>query len=87
MYKGICETTFKKRYTNHNKYFNAENNKKDTKLSTKYWRLANKKLHTPISWSIKDYYKSSNPNTKRCSLYLNEKLEIVDNPEEIPYFI
>ena len=33
--------------------------------------------------SIKGNYKSYNPNSKRCSLYLHEKLEIVDHPKEI----
>ena len=28
-------------------------------------------------------YKSCNPNSKRCSLCLHEKLEIVDDPKEI----
>ena len=54
LYKGICVTTFKKRYANHKKSFNAEKNKNDTKLSTEYWKLANKNLHPQISWSIKD---------------------------------
>ena len=54
LYKGICETTFKKRYANHKKSFNSEKNKNDTKLSTEYWKLANKELHIRISWSIKD---------------------------------
>ena len=36
LYKGICETTFRKRYDNHEKSFNAEKNKNDTKLSTEY---------------------------------------------------
>ena len=49
LYKGICKTTFKKRYANHKKSFNAEKNKNDTKLSIEYWRLANKKLHPQIS--------------------------------------
>ena len=60
-----------------------EKNKKDTKLSTEYWKLANKKLHPRISWNIKDNYKSCNPNSRKCSLCLHEKLEIVDDPEEI----
>ena len=34
LYKGICETTFKKRYANHKIYFNMEKNKNNTKLST-----------------------------------------------------
>ena len=83
LYKGICETTFKKRYANHKKSFNAERNKNDTKLSTAYWTLANKNLHQRISWSIKGNYKSYNHNSKRCSLCLHEKLEIVDDAEEI----
>ena len=50
LYKGICETTFRKRYANHKK---SEKNKNDTKLSTEYWKLASKKLSPWISWSIK----------------------------------
>ena len=60
-----------------------EKNKKDTKLSTEYWKLPSKKLQSRISWSIKDNYKSYKSISKRCSLYLHEKLEIVDDPKEI----
>ena len=81
LYKGICENTFKKRYANHKKSFNVKKNKNNTKLSTEYWKLANNKLHPQISWSIKDNSKSYNPNSKRCTLYLHEKLEIVDDPK------
>ena len=83
LYKGIWETTFKKRYANHKKSFNGEKNKNDTKLSTQYWKLANKKLHPRISSNIKCNYKSYNPNSKGSSLCLHEKLEIVHDPEEI----
>ena len=83
LYKGICETTFRKRYDNHEKSFDAEKNKNDTKLSTEYWKLASKKLHPRISFNIKGNYKSYNPNSKRSSVCLQEKLEIVDDPEEI----
>ena len=34
LYKGICKTSFKKRYANHKKSFNVEKNKSDTKLSS-----------------------------------------------------
>ena len=81
--KESAKLLFKKRYTKHKKSFNAEKNKNDTKLSTEYWKLANNKLHPQISWSIKGNYKSYNPNSKRCSLCLHEKLEIVDDPKEI----
>ena len=83
LYKGICETAFRKRYDNHEKSFDAEKNKNDTKLSTEYWKLASKKLHPRISLNIKGNYKSYNPNSKRSSVCLQEKLEIVDDPEEI----
>ena len=62
VYKGICETTFKKRYSNHKKSFNAEKSKNDTKLSSDCWKLANRNLHSRISWNIKGNYKSCNPN-------------------------
>ena len=83
LYKGICKTTFKKRYANHKKSFNKEKNKSDTKLSTEYWNLANKKLHPRISFSIKGKYKLYNPNPRRYSSCLHEKLEKVDDPDEI----
>ena len=83
LYKGICEINFKKRYANHKKSFNEEKNKNDTSLSTENWKLANKKLHPRISWSIKGNYKSYNSNSKTFSLILHEKLEIVDDPKEI----
>ena len=60
-----------------------EKNKNDTKLSTEYWKLANNKLHLWIFWSIKGNYKSYNPNSKRCSLCLHEKLEILHDLKEI----
>ena len=58
-------------------------NRNNTKLSTEYWKLENKKLHPWISWSIEGKYKSCNPNSRRCRLCLHEKLEIVDDSREI----
>ena len=46
-------------------------------------KLANKKLHPQRSWSIKGNYKSYNLNSRRCSLCLHKKQEIVDDSEEI----
>ena len=36
VYHGICETTFKLRYANHNKLFNHKNRKSDTELSNEF---------------------------------------------------
>ena len=67
--KESAKLPLKKRYTNPKKIFNAANNKNDTKLSTEYWKLQNKKRHPQISWSIKGNYKSNNEDqTRRCGL-------------------
>ena len=87
LYKGIFETTFKKRYANHKKSFSVEKNKNDAKLSTEYWKLTNNKLHPQISWSMKGNFKWYNPNSKRCSLCLHEKLEIVEHRSDKAYRI
>ena len=79
--QNCIKESAKTAYANHKKSFNVEKNKNDTKLSTKYWRLTNNKPR--ISWSIKGNYKLYNPNSKRCSLRLHEKLEIVGDPKNI----
>ena len=82
LYKGICETTFKKRYANHKKYFKVPTYKNDTKLSTEYWALKTKQLNSKMSWQIKRRYNSYNPICRRCNLCLNEKLEILDDQDK-----
>ena len=49
LYKGICQTTFKKRYANHKKSFNGPTYKNDTKLSIEYWALKTKQLNLKVS--------------------------------------
>ena len=82
LYKGSCETSFKKHYSNHKKSFNVLLYKHDTKLSTEYWNLKMKQLNPQISWKIKGIYKSYIPTSKRCNLCLTEKLEILDDPDK-----
>ena len=82
LYKGSCETSFKKRYSNHKKSFNVPFYKHDTKLSTEYWNLKMKQLNPQISWKIKGIYKSYNPTSKPCNLCLRENLEILDKPDK-----
>ena len=52
LYKGSCETSFKKCYSNHKKYFNIPLYKHDTKLSTEYSNLKMEQLNPQISWKI-----------------------------------
>ena len=75
LYKGSCETSFKKRYSNHKKSFNIPLYKHDTKLSTEYWNLKMKQLNPQISWKIKGIYKFYIPTSK-------QKLEILDDPDK-----
>ena len=63
--KGICETTFKKRYTNHKKSCNVPTYKNDIKLSTEYWAFKTKQLNPKVSWQIKRRYNSYNPISRR----------------------
>ena len=82
-YKGSCETSFKKRYSNHKKSFNVPLYKHDTKLSTEYWNLKMKQLNSQISWKITGIYKSYNGTSKRCNLCLTEKLKRLGDPDKI----
>ena len=75
IYYGITETKFKQRYANHIKFFRHEKHQSDNELSNELWSIKNK--YTPnIVWEILRKHQTHNPNTKRCSLCLNEKLEI-----------
>ena len=81
-YKGICETTFKKRYANHKKSFNLIKSKNDTTLSIEYWNLKQKQQTPKLTWEIKGQYKAYNPTLKKCNLCLNEKLATIDDPDK-----
>ena len=59
-----------------------EKKQNDNNLYAEYWKLASKKFHPRVCWSIKNNYKSYNPNIRICNLSLHEKLAI-DDPDEI----
>ena len=76
IYYGITETKFKQRCANHIKSFRHEKHQSDTELSNQLWSIKNKNYTPYIAWEILQKHQAYNPNTKRCSLCLNEKLEI-----------
>ena len=80
-YKGICETTFKK-HANHKTSFNLTKSKNDTTLSIECWNLKQNQQVPRLTWEIKGEYKAYNPTLKKCNLCLNEKLAIIDDPDE-----
>ena len=81
-YKGICETIFKKRYANHKKSFNLIKSKNATTLSIEYWNLKQKQQAPRLTREIKGQNKAYNSILKKCNLCLNEKLAIIEDPDE-----
>ena len=81
-YKVIRETNFKKYYANDKKSFNLIKSKNDTNLSIEYWTLKEKQQTPRLTWEINGPYKAYNTNFKKCNLYFNEKLAIIDGPDK-----
>ena len=52
IYYGTNEGRFKQRYRNHNKLFNFEKHRKDTKLLKKCWRLKERKAKRQVQFYI-----------------------------------
>ena len=67
---------FKQRYANYIKSFRHEKYQSDTELSHELWSIKDNNCNPNIEWEILRKYQTYKPNTKRCSLCLNEKLEI-----------
>ncbi|XP_047143824.1 leucine-rich repeat and coiled-coil domain-containing protein PF3D7_0703800 [Hydra vulgaris] len=77
VYFGISETTFKLRYANHLKSFNAPKYKNDTELSKELWELKSKHINPVITWKIIAQCKPYNQASKVCNLCLREKFHIL----------
>ena len=52
VYFGSCETTFKKRISNHKKSFNVNEYKNETELSNEIWRIRYSAHHPKVKWEI-----------------------------------
>ena len=79
MYLGTAEGDFKRRFYNHRKSFNNEGSANNTTLSKFLWELketsnSSLTLVWPIARKVPPYSKIS----KKCLLYLHEKLEITN---------
>ena len=48
VYFGSCETTFKKRFSNHKKSFNLKEYKNETELSNEIWWIKNSGRHPKV---------------------------------------
>ena len=79
-YIGLCESTFKKRFANHKSSFNHERYKNSTSLSVELWKIKESNGTPIVTWKIIKNAKAYTPESKRCSLCLNEKFEIANYP-------
>ena len=82
VYFGSCETTFKKRFSNHKKSFNLKEYKNETELSNEIWRIKNSGHHQKVKWEIVKKCAPYNPQTRRCLPRLNEKLKTAAYKEQ-----
>ena len=76
-YLGLTEMTFKKRYDGHMTSMRHEGMEKSTELSKLIWDMKRKNAGYSISWSVVAQTPAYSNATKRCSLCLREKLEIL----------
>ena len=56
--------------------FNHEKHKNDKQLSNELWKIKASKEEPVLVWKGLGQHQPYNVNTKRCLLYLNEKLQI-----------
>ena len=77
VYFGLSETSFKVRYANHLKSFNAIRYRNDTELSKEVWKLKEKNFIPFVRWKIVKQCKPYNPASRVCNLCLNEKYQIL----------
>ena len=81
-YIGLCEGTFKKRFSGHKSSFNLERYQHSTALSTEAWRIRENDGVPNITWRIIRKEKAYTPETRRCMLCLAEKFEIANYPDD-----
>ena len=73
-YIGITANEFNQRYRNHLKSFRNAKYSNDTELSKHVWNLKKENKDFIIKWSIIKRVAVYKPGSKRCYLYLEEKL-------------
>ena len=79
-YIGLCESTFKTRYSAHKTSFNLERYRNNTTLSTEVWRIKDGGGIPSIVWRVIRKSKAFTPESGRCALCEAEKFEIINYP-------
>ena len=76
LYIGSTDTTFKACYGNHKASLTHENKANQTELSKYVWKLKNKGKDHKITWRIARRARGLTCKSRRCDLYLAQKLLI-----------
>ena len=82
-YVGTCEGPFKQRYNNHTKSFRNRKYEKDTELSKHIWKLKDSCSEYSIKWSIAARAAPYASGSKKCDLFLTEKLLIATSDPKL----
>ena len=79
LYKGITERETKERMKEHKKHFSNRKYRGESELAKEVWRIKDEGGAPEVTWKIIRRAKTYNPNTKRCTLCLHEKLAIAEH--------
>ena len=83
-YYGICKTSFKLQYNNHNQSFKDNTKINFTELSKAVWKLKQSGQSPEIRWKIVQHPTPYQCGSKTCNLCLSEKLQIFqDDPKKL----
>ena len=80
-YVGLCSTTFKERFRNHNFSFNHQEHETKTELSKYVWKLKRKKVEFDVKFKLLDRASTYSPTSGVCNLCTCEKFYINFHPE------
>ena len=75
-YFGTAEGKFKMRYNNLTMSFRHKKRVNDTELPKYLWKLKEENADYNLQWSIKAYASPYKCGTRKCDLYLTEKMII-----------
>ena len=75
-YYGTSEGDFKSRYNNHTQSFRYISRINNTGLSKYLWTLKANRTDYHLKWSVKSYASRYKCGTRRCDLFVTEKMTI-----------
>ena len=81
---GTCEKNFKERYNNHTASFRNKSKEKNSELSKYIWELKDNNIQHNLKWCIASKARTYVCGSRKCDLWLMEKLTIIKaDPESL----